>query len=424
MGNAIFQVNLSGVLKVLSDSLYSSWEVFIRELLQNANDAIVARRQHEDFSPYIHIDFFDSKEGKILVLKDNGIGLTAEEMVEFLSKIGSSSKRDASDLFNREQATFIGQFGIGLLSCFMVSDTIEVLSTALKSPKTMKWVGKADGTYAIEESAYNQSIGTTVRLEIKADIALDHDKLVALLHRYGDYLPVSISYAYNTQEETLFNKEFPWLKESFSNEALLLGNKTFNEKFSHYFPIQDEEGGTRGIAYIMPRATHTASQSKHVLYIKKMFISADCADILPSWAFFVKAIVNSDNLATTASREAIYHNDTLDQVRTELGKSIINHLVQLSKDDPESLKEIILTHGQALKALALEDDTFFQFIADWFLYPTTEGYMSFIEIKNSTDKILFVSDIDEFRQIAPVARANQQLVINAGYIYDTPILKK
>ncbi len=425
MGNAIFQVNLSGVLKVLSDSLYSNWEVFIRELLQNANDAILARKLKEDFEASIHVDFFETAQSKVLILKDNGIGLTSEEMVEFLSKIGSSSKRDTADLFNREQQSFIGQFGIGLLSCFMVSDTIEVLSTSIANTKTMKWIGKADGTYSMEESSHNDRVGTTVKLEIKSDIALDPDKMVALLHKYGDYLPVNLSYSYNAGKESFFNKEFPWLKkDSLGNDALLLGNKTFNERFTHFFSIQDEDGSTRGIAYILPRATHTATQSKHVLYIKKMFISSDCDEILPAWAFFVKAIVNSDNLATTASRESVYHNDTLERVKASLGKSIIQHLVQLSKNDPDSLKEIILIHGQALKALALEDDAFFEFISDWFIFPTTEGVLSFAEIKALSDKILFVSDIDEYRQIAPVARANNQLVINAGYIYDTPILQK
>lgn len=426
MENSIFQVNLSGVLKVLSDSLYSNWEVFLRELLQNANDAIIARNIKDDFEPFIHVDFFDTGKSKVLVLRDNGIGLTSDEMVEFLSKIGSSSKRGTAELFNRDDQSFIGQFGIGLLSCFMVSDAIEVHSTSLQSQKTMKWLGKADGTYGIEEVPYNEQVGTVVKLEIKQDIALNHEKVVFLLHKYADYLPVRVSYAHNAGDEIFFNKEFPWLlkNSSVGSEALNLGVKAFGERFLHFFPIQDEAGKTRGLAYVLPRPTHTASESKHVLYIKRMFISEDCGDILPKWAFFVKAIVNSENLSTTASREDVYHNETLEEVRNSLGKSIKEHLYKLSQEDPSTLNDIIAIHGQAFKALALEDEAFMSFISDWFIFPTSEGNCTWAQIKARAGKILFVSDVDEFRQIAPVARANKQLIINAGYIYDTPVLRK
>ncbi len=424
MESSIFQVNLSGVLKVLSDSLYSSWEVFIRELLQNANDAITARTFKETFTPQIQVDFFKTDTSRVLILKDNGIGLTAEEMTEFLSKIGSSSKRNTSDLFDREQQSFIGQFGIGLLSCFMVSDQIEVESTAWNQSTTMRWIGKSDGTYTIQQAENTHQTGTKVRLEIKKDLPLTADKLVFLLHKYADYLPVPVVYSYNAESETVFQKEFPWVTRSVGSEAVQLGNRTFGEKFTHYFPIQDSTGQTQGLAYILPHPTHATSSSKHVLYVKRMFISDSCSDILPEWAFFVRAILNSDNLSTTASREDIYHNETYEDVRESLGNSVKKYLRHLGDTDPEAMRDIILTHGQALKALALEDDTFFAFIQNWFIFPTTQGNLSLQQIKSETETILFVTDLDDFRQIAPIARANHQLIINAGYIYDTPILQK
>lgn len=425
MNKSVFQVNLSGILQVLSDSLYSNWEVFIRELLQNANDATIVRKNKEKFDPKVQIDFFKNEHTATLIVKDNGIGLSAEEMVEFLSKIGSSSKRNPADLIDNNQNSFIGQFGIGLLSCFMVSDTIEVVSTNSSSAKTMKWHGNSDGTYDIEEIEFNEVIGSYVKLVIKPSIPLDNDKLVFLLHKYGDYLPIPIHYSYNLGHETVFNRIFPWdEKSNFGNEALLLGNSTFNEKFNYYFPIKTLDGQTEGIAYILPKTTYTTNQSNHVLYIKKMFINDSCEDVLPDWAFFLKAIINSNTLSTTASREDVYHNDQLEQVKYELGQSIIHQLVKLSETHGEVLNEIMLTHGQALKAMALEDDDFFNLMGDWFIFPTTEGHLSITEIKQKTKKILFVSDIDEFRQISPIATANKQLLINAGYIYDTPILLK
>ena len=171
-----FQVNLAGILKVLSDSLYSSWEVFLRELLQNSNDAIVARQAIEQFSPSIQVNYFENANERVVLVKDNGIGLTPDEMAEFLSKIGSSSKRNYTDLFDREQQSFIGQFGIGLLSCFMVSDKIRVESTSVQAKQTTVWEGNINGTYRIEAAEYNEEVGTKVRLVIREDIPSGRSK--------------------------------------------------------------------------------------------------------------------------------------------------------------------------------------------------------------------------------------------------------
>ena len=130
MSTSLFQVDLSGVLKVLSDSLYSSYQVFIRELLQNSVDAIQARKNlNHEFTGKITVSYFDKGDEKTLIVEDNGVGLTLDEVDEFLSKIGSSSKRNQK--VNRD--SFIGQFGIGLLSCFMVSEEVVVISHSGKT---------------------------------------------------------------------------------------------------------------------------------------------------------------------------------------------------------------------------------------------------------------------------------------------------
>jgi molecular chaperone HtpG len=424
MKPSIFQVNLAGILKVLSDSLYSSWEVFVRELLQNANDAMVARHGQEDFEPLIQVSFFENADGRVLVVKDNGIGLKAEEMAQFLSKIGASSKSNVRDLFDREQQGFIGQFGIGLLSCFMVSDEIRVESTSLHEQKTTVWKGRIDGTYQIEEAEYNEQVGTHVRLHLKNDIELDDEKLQFLLDQYGSYLTPPIAYTYNLGEPIYFEKEFPWLSPEVGNKAVRVGKAFFEEKFTQFFPISDADGTTKGIAYILPRPTHMGAVSQHAVYVKRMFVSKKTDKVLPPWAFFVKAVLNSDNLSTTASREDIYENDILSRVREELGDSIKTYLRRLGQEYPEELIEIIRIHGIALKSLALADDAFFRFIADWLLFPTTMGYMMLRDIRKQYKKVLFIPDEDAFRQISPIAKTNGQLIINGGYIYDTSILRK
>jgi molecular chaperone HtpG len=123
----VFKVNLGGVLDVLSNHLYSSEKVFLRELLQNSCDAIAARNLFDpDHKGTIRIEVINDEEN-ILIIEDNGIGLKEEEVVEFLSSVGSSTKRD---YFTSNRDHFIGQFGIGLLSCFMICDEIVLITKA------------------------------------------------------------------------------------------------------------------------------------------------------------------------------------------------------------------------------------------------------------------------------------------------------
>ncbi len=143
-----FKVNLGGMIEILSDHLYSSPDVFIRELLQNAADAITGRREIEDEELEGSI-ILEIEEEEKLVFTDNGQGLT-EEIHRFLAIIGESSKRELEDRSVRRD--YIGQFGIGLLSCFMVSDEICLITKSCRSKDApvLEWRGKPDGTYTIE----------------------------------------------------------------------------------------------------------------------------------------------------------------------------------------------------------------------------------------------------------------------------------
>lgn len=416
--SSLFQVDLNGVLKVLSDSLYSSYQVFIRELLQNAVDAVNARKYHGDtFAPAVTVNFLVSGNVRTICVEDNGIGLTLSEVDEFLSRIGSSSKSNRHD-----RDSFIGQFGIGLLSCFMISDEVIVVSKSAKTGEAVKWIGNIDGTYQKMQIEENIPVGTSVYLRVKEAIKLEENLLESLLKRYGTYLDLPIRFLVNDEEKNGFQRSFPW--KTVTDEILLTGKAVFKEQFNHYIPLKDRSGKTTGIAYIIPRTTHTVSNNAHTIYIKNMFITEHCTTILPEWAFFVRAIINSENISPTASREEIYKNQVLEDVREDLGECIKQFLMQLSETDPTFLHHIIGTHGTALKSLALNDAVFFQFISKWFSFPTSEGILTLEEIKQQTKTILYVPDLDEFKQLLLVARGNGQLIVNTGYIYDTEIFNR
>ena len=148
-----FKVNLGGMIEILSDHLYSSPDVYIRELLQNAVDAITGLKQWEEQTNQQTADkgsiTLEITEKKQLIFSDNGQGLTEEEIHQFLSIIGQSSKRNLEQL----ESDYIGRFGIGLLSCFMVTDEITMITKSCKQENApvLKWCGKPDGTYTIEQ---------------------------------------------------------------------------------------------------------------------------------------------------------------------------------------------------------------------------------------------------------------------------------
>ena len=132
-----------------------------------------------------------------------------------------------------------------------------------------------------------------------------------MLDKYGSYLKPPINYSYNLGSIRPFSKEFPWLKPGVGEESLRLGRTLFQEQFTRFFPISDANGATKGIAYIIPRPTHTGAVSQHTVFVKRMFITQKSDKVLPSWAFFIRAVINSDVLSTTASREDIYENEIL-----------------------------------------------------------------------------------------------------------------
>lgn len=166
-----FKVNLGGMIEILSDHLYSSPDVYIRELLQNAVDAITARKkiENEAFEGCITLEIDEEKR---LVFTDNGQGLTEEEIHRFLAIIGESSKRNVDT--GKIQTDYIGRFGIGLLSCFMVSDEIRMLTKSCQSADApvLEWCGKPDGTYTIRECGEDEKMtepGTKVILTAKTE---------------------------------------------------------------------------------------------------------------------------------------------------------------------------------------------------------------------------------------------------------------
>jgi molecular chaperone HtpG len=428
-----FQINLRGVIDLLSHHLYSSPGVYVRELLQNATDAIRARQLLEPgHTGTVRLELIEKQDGSppTLLFSDDGVGLTEEEIHRFLATIGESSKREA---LAERRNDFIGQFGIGLLSCFMVCDELLVVTRSVKDGgATMEWRGRHDGTYSVRPSEHPlERPGTQVFLVARPDAAefFTAERVRQLATHYGGLLPFPILLTAGGSTERLNTEGAPWRRkyESASERRAALlayGREVFGSEFIDCIPLKATSGDVEGVAFVLPFSPHYNAKQKHRVYLKNMLLSESAENLLPDWAFFVKCVVNANDLRPTASRESFYENETLAKARTALGQALRRYLTELAREEPHALRRLISLHAMSMKALALDDDDFYRLIIGWLPFETTQGAMTLVEYRRQSPTVRYVSTVDDFRQVARVAAAQGLCVVNAGYAYDTDLIEK
>jgi molecular chaperone HtpG len=414
-----FKVNLKGMIDLLSNHLYSTPQVFIRELIQNGVDAITARQKIEpDHKGEIGLELFTPNNAHpTLYIEDNGIGLTEEEVHHFLAQIGQTSKNKIDD------EDYIGRFGVGLLSCFIVSDEIVLLTRSVKEDNTIEWRGKPDGSYTIKVLEQKMEPGTRIYLQSKQgfDSYFKVDQIQQMVRHYGEFLPYPIHF-YGNEPIRLNAEKTPW--EMNSQEALQYGKQKMDIEYLDAIPLFSATGEAQGVAYILPFSIRVNAKQRHRVYVKQMLLSEKVEGILPDWAFFVTSILNVNQLKPTASREEFSNDARLELVQKELGECIKRYLVQLTKTNPDLFEKIIQVHYESLKFLAKEDNELYALFIDWLPFTTSLGRMTVKEIRKHTNSILYTPNMDEFRQISQVAKSQSVCVINGAYVHDTELIEK
>lgn len=413
-----FQVNLRGVIELLSGHLYSGPQVYLRELVQNAADAIAA---HELNNHKVegNIDFqLCPGSTPTLIVTDNGVGLTTAEVHQFLATIGMSSKRGAA-----QRDTFIGQFGIGLLSAFMVSDEIVLITkSVVNDAPAVKWTGRSDGTYVVEELDSDLQSGSQVFLRCKPGCSdfFDPTFVESTLSKYAKYLHTPIWFD-DGNDRRQINRTPPWAIDDDSESE---ESESSSTGYLATIPLKHPEGRFSGVAKVLPVGMNTPSRSGDEVYLKGMLVSDRVDNLLPEWAFFVKCVVNVTELRPTASRESFHDDELLAETRADLGATLRKWLIDVSQEEPELLEKLVAIHHLPLKALAAGDDEFFELFADWLPFETTLGRLTIAEIKRHSCQIRYTHSLDQFRQIAGVANAQDICLINGGYVYDTELMQQ
>lgn len=383
-----FKAESKRLLDMMINSIYTHKEIFLREIISNASDAIdklyfksltdtSVGMKKSDFAINIAID----KENRTLTVSDNGIGMTEEDLENNLGTIANSGsfafKKD-NDLV--DDVDIIGQFGVGFYSTFMVAKEVTVVTKAFGSDQAYKWTSDGVEGYTIEECDKPDGVGTTITLKLKDDTDdekystyLDQYQIQSLVKKYSDYIrfPIRMEVEhthYNDEGkepevhkaiETL-NSMTPIWKKNKSELKDEDYNNFYMEKFGDYEPpVAHIHSKNEGVAtydallYIPARAPfdyYSKDYEKGLqLYSSGVMIMEKCADLLPDWFSFVKGVVDSEDLSLNISRELLQQDRQLKIIAKNLEKSIKNELAKLLKNDREKYEKFYSVFGLQFK---------------------------------------------------------------------------
>ncbi|MGW4205640.1 HSP90 family protein [Streptomyces sp. NPDC004726] len=426
-----FQVDLRGLVDLLSHHLYSSPRVYVRELLQNAVDAVTARHA---LDPGARSRIRLSSVAGRVSIEDSGIGLTTDEVHTLLATIGRSSKRGGEHGLESARREFLGQFGIGLLACFVVARRIRVVTRSARTPDAapVEWLASDDGSYTVRvlPDEARPEPGTTVHLEPRpgAEEWTAAARVEELARDFGSLLPYDIVFtADDGVERPVADRPAVWDREYPTPAARRVALSGHCAKLFGFTPLDTIDldlpvAGVRGVAYVLPEPTSPAQRGGHRAYLKGMLLTERADNLLPDWAFFVRAVVDTDSLRPTASRENLYDDETLAAVRDALGACVRQWLAELAASDPQRLAAFLGVHHLGVKSLARHDADLFELMLPWLPFETSDGQLSLEEFAAAHSEIHFTRTVEEFRQIAPIAAAHGLGVVNAGYTFDADLL--
>ena len=420
----VFGVSLGGLLELLSGALYTTESVFVRELIQNGVDAVVARRVLEPgWEGGVHLQVSEGDDGLLrLVVEDDGIGLSAEDVHRFLATIGASAKR--GELERQRDEGFIGQFGVGFLSCFMVADEVTLVTrrAGVQGSRALRWRGSRDGSYTLEELAGGRAPGSAVYLTLRGDTRETYDgsRILGLARKFGGFLDVPVEFSCGeVRRERVNPARFPWETASGGRGAVQkrwvdFAEKMLRTRFLGAFRVECGEGGVSGLACILEEPAGVLDVPQHLVFLKGMFLSREVEGLAPREMPFLRCLVNGTRLKPNAAREGLQDAErVLAAVRGEVARGLAAFLVELREEDPRLLAEILRIHQRSFTELAAEDPRILKLVAPHLQFETSLGPKSLEELGGSG--AFFIESYEDFRRVEAFAAAHSLLVVNAGY---------
>ena len=365
----IFKAETKELLNLMIHSIYTNKEIFLRELISNANDAIDKLKfksltdtdilkGDDKFKIEISVD----KDNRTLTITDNGIGMTYEEVddnIGTIAKSGSKLFKEQLEEAKKGDIDIIGQFGVGFYSGFIVADKITLETKSPYSENAVKWISSGDGNYEIEEIT-KQDRGTKITLHLKDgdeyNEFLEDWKIKELVKRYSNYIRYEIYFGDEVINSTkpIWKKDKKELKDEDYNEFYKATFHDWNDPLLHInLKVQGniEYNALLFIPKKLPFDYYTKNFKRGLqLYTKNVFIMEKCEDLIPEYFNFISGLVDCDSLSLNISREILQQNAELQVISKNLEKKIISELEKILKNDREKYIEFWKEFGRSIKA--------------------------------------------------------------------------
>ena len=396
-----FKTEAKQLLNLMINSVYSQKEIFLRELISNASDALDKLRfasltdeNLRKLTDDLYIRLTPDKEKNTLTIYDNGIGMNHDDLVNYIGTIAKSGTSEFTEMLKKANEAkesapeLIGQFGVGFYSSYMVADEVEIISRKAGEEQAWKWISKGEGSYTLEETT-RSSQGTSIILHLKPVDKEDSEAqdfteewtLKSIVKKYSDFVayPVKMQVSHThierdengkpkegakeetvVEDQTLNSMKAIWLRPE--KEVKEEEYKDFYKHLSHDWndPLKwisfKAEGTTNefnsllfipskpGFDLFMPDSKHGIS-----LYVKRVFIMNDCEELIPEYLRFVKGVVDSEDLSLNISREILQHDRQIQTIRKTVTKKTLDCLKKLYKDDRDKYIDFWKQFGAVIK---------------------------------------------------------------------------
>jgi HSP90 family molecular chaperone len=411
-----FRVDIAGVIEIMGSSLYSRADTPVRELIQNAHDAVMRRRKRE-LSFQGRIDIQQDAQSHTLRFCDDGVGLSPDEAERYLGTLGigitglikrgrpvhsldevAAEMADVAERASGAGDDLIGQFGVGLFSAFMLAERVTVESRKIDCDEAVHWEA-GPGTDIVLSSSDRTAPGTTITLHLKPShyvLAEQEPPLEAAVKEFADFLPVPIYL--NDAKQRLNVINVAWFDPTPDREAVELELEGyFHETPLDVIPIRLEKPASiAGALYVSPQRTPGfADEATVAVTVRRMVISRKIRDLLPPWASFLRGVLELHDCSPTASREDLVRDEPFQRVKFVLEQKLYEYFENLAQSDPTKLDSIIAWHRYTLAGSALHDERLRALLRKTYRLPTSQGQLTFEQIiaKSAADP-LFEAEAD------------------------------
>ena len=371
--NLTFQAEVSKLLDLVANSLYSEREIFLRELISNSADACeklrylaLSKKNILGENKILEIKINVSKKRKIIEIEDNGIGMSRQDLIDNLGTIARSGTNKFIESIKSKKTndiSAIGQFGVGFYSSYMVADTVAVHSKNVEDDSSHLWISNGKDNYTIEELK-KENRGTKISLNIKKDSEefLDSMRLRSIISKYSNYIPfpIYLKDLDTKDKEEKINEGNPlWLKDK--KDIKKEDYKQFYNNISFNFdePLKTIHFNAEGVInykallYLPTNQPmdlfNSERKNKIKLYVQKVFITDECDEIMPNWLRFVPGVVDSQDISLNISREMLQNNPVIDKIKKGITNKVLNEINTLSTKDNKKFLDFWKNFGAVIK---------------------------------------------------------------------------